>query len=199
TNSRASSWLFYDNIRTPTTFNELTWPEARQIVTTNPSFPDPLQGKSRDAYLSTAAPNITVWSNDYVNPYAHQVNVGVTREVARDFGVTADFTLVKRYSDRDDIDINVPDRVTRVRPYAQFQQVTFGQSTSNNTYKALLIKLDKRMSHHVQALASYTLSYANDSAVRANLADAYGFTRVDSPGTADRRHRLVASGIVALP
>ena len=55
------------------------------------------------------------------------------------------------------------------------------------------------MSGRVQALASYTLSYANDSAVRANVADVYGFTRVDSPGVADRRHRLVTSGIVQLP
>ncbi len=108
-------------------------------------------------------------------------------------------TSVWRYSDRDDIDINLPDQATRVRPYPQFARVTFGGSTSNNYYKALLVKIDKRMSHHLQALVSYTLSKADDSALRNTVADVYGFSRIDSPSLADRRHRLVASGIVALP
>ena len=55
------------------------------------------------------------------------------------------------------------------------------------------------MSHHVQALVSYTLAKADDSALRNAVADVYGFVRTDSPSIADRRHRVVASGIVSLP
>jgi outer membrane receptor protein involved in Fe transport len=200
-NIHAGYGLFYDNIRTLRNFNELTWPQARQIVINNPAFPDPLQGRPRDSYLSTAPPNITVWSNDYVNPYAHQFAGGVTRQLTRDLGLTADVTYVRRYSDREDndVDINIPDQITRVRPYPQFQQVSVGQPTQNNDYRALLLKLDKRMNNHVQALVSYTLSRSSDSSIRNNLADVYGYARVDSPAIADRRHRVVASGIVELP
>jgi len=55
------------------------------------------------------------------------------------------------------------------------------------------------MSHRFQALVSYTLAKAEDSALRNAVADVYGFTRIDSVGLADRRHRLVTSGIVSLP
>jgi len=198
-NLHAGYGMFYDNMRTLQNFGELTWPQARTIIISNPSYPDPLQGQSRDAFLSTAAPNITVYSNTLVNPYAHQFAAGVTRQVAGDFAITADVTSVWRYSDRDDIDINLPDQTTRARPFPQFARVTFGGPTSNNYYKALLLKVDKRMSRHVQALVSYTLAKADDSALRNAVADVYGFARIDSPSVADRRHRVVASGIVSLP
>jgi hypothetical protein len=198
-NVHAGYGMFYDNMRTLQNFGELTWPQARTIIIQNPSYPDPLQGQSRDAFISSAPPNITVYSNTLVNPYAHQFAGGVTRQLTGDFAITADVTSVWRYSDRDDIDINLPDQSTRVRPFPQFARVTFGGPTSNNYYKALLLKLDKRMSHHFQALASYTLAKADDSALRNAVADVYGFTRVDSASLADRRHRLVTSGIVALP
>ena len=59
-------------------FGELTWPQSKTIIINNPSYPDPLGGKSRDSFISTAPPNITVFANDTVNPFAHQVNGGFT-------------------------------------------------------------------------------------------------------------------------
>src|SRR6185503_16334163 len=93
TNIHAAYGMFYDNMRTLQNFNELTWPQAKQIIITRPAFPDPLGGRSRDSFISTAAPNITVESNDTVNAYAHQFNAGVSRTVARDIAVTADVSI----------------------------------------------------------------------------------------------------------
>src|SRR5206468_4506337 len=66
TNVHAAYGLFYDNMRTLQNFGELTWPQAKSI-TILPSqgltFPDPFGGKSRDAFLSTTPPTITVGSN----------------------------------------------------------------------------------------------------------------------------------------
>ncbi|MGE5243550.1 MAG: TonB-dependent receptor [Betaproteobacteria bacterium] len=199
TNVHAAYGMFYDNVRTLTNAGEITWPQARPIVINDPSYPDPLQGKSRDAYISSSVPNITVLDNHSVNPYAHQFNVGVTRELTRDLGVTVDFTSVWRYSDRDNVDINLPDPITHRRPYPQFGRVTNLQSTSNNNYKALLVKLDKHLSHRFSALASYTLSVSKDMPISNNLADVYGYSRETGYSIADRRHRLVLSGIVQLP
>ncbi len=199
TNVHAAYGMFYDNVRTLTNAGEITWPQSQTIIISNPSYPDPLQGKSRDAFVSGAAPNITVLDNHSVNPYAHQFNIGMTRELTREFGITVDFTSVWRYSDRDNVDLNLPDQATRLKPYSQFARVTNLQSTSDNTYRALLVKLDKHLSRHFSALASYTLSVSKDLPIANNLADVYGFSRESGYSVADRRHRLVLSGIVQLP
>ena len=134
-----------------------------------------------------------------MNPYAHQFNAGVSRTITRDIAVTADVSITNRFSDRDIVDPNLPDPVTKAKLYPQFARVNFWTSTANNTYRALLLKVDKRMSNRYQFLASYTLSKAMDTAATNLLADRYGFFEIERYGAADRRHRLVTSGIVALP
>src|SRR3989441_542041 len=103
----------------------------------------------------------------------------------------------------DTVDPNVPNRATKQKPYPQFGRVTFIQSSQDNTYKALLLKLEKRMSHRYQFLVSYTLSKAMDRAFTSTAPDSYGFTKVEWPASVDRptdrRHRLVVSGIVQFP
>lgn len=204
TNVNAGYGLFYDNRRTLTNFAELTWPQSRTITINNPAFPDALQGQSRDQFLSRNPPNITVMDNDEVNAYAHQFNVGASRMIGRSFGITANWIVVRRFSDRDTIDVNLPDRVTRLRPFPQFNRVTFWQSTADNRYQALLVRFERRMSDNYQFLLSYTLSKAEDLNFKTSgggsvFGDRYGYFKETSPGLADRRHRLVASGIVQLP
>jgi hypothetical protein len=199
TNIHASYGMFYDNMRTLQNFGELTWPQGKTIIINNPAYPDPLQGKSRDQFLSTAPPNITVFANDTVNPFAHQINAGMTHMLAGDLAVTADVTVTNRYSDRNTIDLNLPDQATKLKPYTQFGRVSYGQPTADNTYKALLVKVEKRMAHHYQYLVSYTLSKADDTALANIYQSPYGFTNETTYAVADRRHRVVASGIVSLP
>jgi hypothetical protein len=119
--------------------------------------------------------------------------------VGRDFGVTADVILVNRKADRDTVDLNLPDQVTRVRAYPQFARVNFWQATADNTYRALLLKFERRFAGRYQYLASYTLSKSEDESFQNVYGDRYGFFKERYPGVADRRHRLVVSGIVRLP
>jgi len=198
-NIHAGYGMFYDNMRTLQNFGELTWPQAQQVIINRPTFPDPYQGQSRDQFVSSAPPNISVMSNATVNPYAHQFDVGVNRLVMRQYAVSVDWTYMNRYSDRDTIDPNIPDQVTKQRLYPQFGRVSFWQSTSDNTYRALLVKVEKRMSHRYSFLSSYTLSHAKDNGFTNIQGDKYGYYKVERYGTADRRHRLVVSGIVQLP
>src|SRR4029450_13222989 len=111
----------------------------------------------------------------------------------------ADFATVLGSCHRAQVSINLPDQTTRVRPCPTFVRVNFWQPTADNTYKALLLKVEKRMSRHYQALVSYTLAKAEDDSFTSALGDQYGYTKVKRPGVADRRHRLVVSGILALP
>jgi outer membrane receptor protein involved in Fe transport len=198
-NIHAAYGMFYDNMRTLQNFGELTWPQAQQVIITRPAFPDPYQGASRSAFVSGAPPNISVMSNATVSPYAHQFNVGINRLLMRMIAITVDWSHIDRYSDRDTVDPNIPDQTTRVKLYPQFGRVSFWQSSADNTYRALLVKVEKRMSHHYQFLTSYTLSYAKDQNFVNSLGDRYGYHKVDRYGTADRRHRLVVSGVVQLP
>jgi carboxypeptidase family protein len=198
-NIHAAYGMFYDNMRTLQNFNELTWPQAKQIIIPRPTFPDPLGGKSRDSFITSAPPNITIESNDTVSAYAHQFNAGVSRTITRDVAVTADVSVTNRYSDRDTVDPNLPDPVTKAKLYPQFARVNLWTSTANNTYRALLLKVDKRMANRYQFLVSYTLSKAMDTQATNQLGDRYGFFSIERYGAADRRHRLVTSGIVQLP
>jgi hypothetical protein len=199
TNIHAAYGMFYDNMRTLQNFGELTWPQSETVIINKPSFPDPYNGQSRDQFVTTAPPNISVMSNATVSPYAHQVDVGVNRIIGRQIALSADVTMVSRFSDRDTVDLNLPDQVTHQKPFPQFGRVSFWQSTADNTYRALLLKVEKRMSQHYQFLASYTLSRAKDKTFTNALADTYGYTQIERWGAADRRHRLVVSGILQLP
>ncbi len=196
---RGGYGLFYDNIRTLLNGSEVTWPQAKAIVINRPTFPDPFGGSSRESFQSSAPPNINVNANDFESPYAHQFNLGLSRTLTPDLAVTIDGTYANRKADRETVDPNLPDQTTRVRPYPQFARVTYAQSSLDNTYSALLFKVEKRMSHNYSFLASYTLSNAKDDGFSSQVADTYGFTKVDRYGVADRRHRLVVSGVAKLP
>ena len=80
-----------------------------------------------------------------------------------------------RYSDRDTVDPNIPDSGhDGTKLYPQFGRVSFWQPTADNTYRALLVKVEKRMTHHYQFLTSYTCSEAKDNAFTNVLGDQYG-------------------------
>jgi hypothetical protein len=196
---RAGYGMFYDNQRTLQNFGELTWPQAKSIVINNPRFPDPYNGLPRETFFSIGTPNVTIEDNETVNAYAHQFNVGLNRMIGSQFALSADVTFVDRSSDRDTVDVNLPDQVTRVKPYPQFNRVSTWVSTADNTYRALLLKLEKRMNNRYQFLVSYTLSDAKDNNFINTMGDKYGYFKLERYGSADRRHRLVTSGIVRLP
>ena len=83
--------------------------------------------RSRAARATSSSPRrrrtSSCCDNDTVNPYAHQVNAGVTQMLTSELALTADVTTVFRYSDRNIVDLNLPEPpgpATRVRPYPQF-------------------------------------------------------------------------------
>ncbi len=119
--------------------------------------------------------------------------------MGRNFAVNADLIVVQRRSDRDTVDPNLPDPVTGMRASPQFARVNYWQATADNRYQALLVRLEKRMSDRYQYLASYTLSISEDDSFQNLYGDRYGFFKEKYPGQADRRHRLVVSGVVQLP
>jgi hypothetical protein len=198
-NIHAGYGIYYDNMRTLQLGGEITWPMSQSIIITNPSFPDPLNGQSRNQFLSTAPPNITVMANDLRSPWSRSFSAGVTRELPGSLAVTADFSYVNRYADTNTVNINLAPQGSTVRPYPQFNRASQLQAVGNSTYRALFVKMDKRLSHNWSGLVSYTLAHAQDQPFANDMGAIYGYSQENGDSLADRRHKLVMSGTYMLP
>jgi hypothetical protein len=92
---------------------------------------------------------------------------------------------------------------TGPRPLPQFARIDQTQSIGELTYKALMVRLDKRFDNRYMYLLSYTLAKSDGNLLSPGISSR--ITQAEDPaldwGPAanDRRHVLVASGSVLLP
>jgi hypothetical protein len=151
-----------------------------------------------------------VISNELKTPYSKQVNFGVQRELPFHSMVDANFVYSRTehefMRDLDGANFFPGNGAPIVLGDGRAPTNTITVITSNgySEYKALTVRLDKRMSNRYQFGASYALSK-----LETTTADGLGLgggTLVNRDvqanfGTAplDRRHRLTLNGIVELP
>jgi hypothetical protein len=204
---RAGFGIYYDNIRT---LNNMLGEQRNfssyTIAIVNPPYPDPYQGKDPLTFASTAPPNLNVLADNFKNPQAENYTVGFTQKVTSDVSVHVDGVYVHSHGDRIKYDLNLPNPVTGVRPLPQYGFVDQDRSLVDSNYKAMFVRVDKRLSNHYMYLVSYTLAKADD--VGGRSSNAGGFFHVTDqtnpsldkgPSDTDRRHTLVASGTAVLP
>lgn len=148
------------------------------------------------------AGGINIIDNDLQNPMVHQTNIGVQRELGRDFVLRADYLR----------NVGTHFIIGRIIGTVPFNPVVGGpdlvknlESSVRTKYDGLLMSLEKRFSNRFQFRASYTLSrsnnFANDDQIpfsngpidSSNLQLEYGTT----PN--DQRHRFSFSGVFQLP
>jgi hypothetical protein len=135
------------------------------------------------------------------NPMVQQMNVGIQRQVGRDFVLRADylhnygthFIIGRTIGQVFNPVVGGPDLVKNI------------ESSVKTKYDGLLLSFEKRLSHRSQFRASYTLSkafnYANDDQIpfsngpidSNNLQLEYG------PTPNDQRHRFTFAGVFDLP
>lgn len=196
---------FFENIRTLTNFGERWWHQGQTIIINDPGYPDPFPGQSREEFLSSAPPNITVLDNDYEQPYAHHFNLGLAHQLRDDMALSLDLTRVATRADAmRNLNLNYP--VNGMRPWPQFNRVNASYSLLDHDYQAFYAKFEKRYADGWQFLVSYTLAKTettefwtrntNESGWDSRFP---GYTQVTRPGDTDRRHRLVTSAIIVLP
>jgi hypothetical protein len=148
------------------------------------------------------AGGINIIDNDLQNPMVHQMNVGVQRELARDFALRADYVH----------NAGTHFIIGRVIGTVPFNPVVGGpdlvknlESSVRTKYDGLLLSLEKRFSTNYQFRASYTLSrsfnYANDDQIPFSNGpiDSNDLRREYGPTPNDQRHRFTFSGLFELP
>ncbi len=196
-----------------------------------PVFPNTLT--SMPAGGNVAAASIQMLAPNLKTPYSQQGNIGIQRQLASDIAMTVSYLWsrgVQLYGVRD---LNLPTATsnftytindasgspigayttpvyTGKRPDTRYNTIAYAENGVNSYYNGLAVEINKRFSHGIQALASYTWSHEIDdgqsygeSTNNLWLSGAsYWLNNGDykgdkGSGTLDQRHRLALSWVWA--
>jgi hypothetical protein len=207
---RAGYGRLFNTIMNGTPGAETTTLLQTSISINNPAYPDPYQGRTPASFASTAPPNISLVSDDMVNPYSDMYNVGFSRQLGADFAVNVDGVYIKSNDFNASVNVNTPLQSSpgiaatpTVRPTPAWGNIALVQSIGTQDYRALLARVEKRLSNRYQYTLSYTLGRVTDNSFGATstgtVTDAYNPQWDQGYGNADRRHALVGSGAYQMP
>jgi hypothetical protein len=198
--ARGAYGIYYGHIRLLGTLPEFANFKTFSVTISNPPYPDPFGGRDpREFIVTSPAPNITVVSNDMVQPLAHQVTAGVSRRLTADLALHVDAVYNRTRGDYKLLDINPRDPVTGRRPLPQFGRITQVRPDAELRYKALYARLEKRFSRNHQFTVSYTYTRSTDNAPMGRYLDPFDLSLDSGTSNGERRHAIVASGSVLLP
>jgi hypothetical protein len=198
--------------------NELGTLLQNTISINNPSYPDPYGGLSPQAFVTVSArPNVNILDDKIRNMSGDTVTGGVSQQLMANLALHVDgvYTNLRHFArtqninqprpafDFTTLDAATAARITAfsqaqlnaARPMANWGNVT--QLTSNgwSNYRALYVRLDKRMSNRFMYLVSYTRDWTRNNV--SAVSDIY-HPSLDE-GNDGRKHSLVASGTARLP
>jgi len=178
--------------------NELVALLQNNISITNPTYPDPFGGRDPITFVSTAPPNVSIMANDLRNAPTRTSSVGFSQQLMADTAVNVDGVVQHTSKLPLTTNVNQPLTTTGPRPLPEWGQINMVKTIGGYDYKALLVRLEKRLSNHYQYQVAYTLS-KQDTDFGTTLADAYDRAPEIGPSSSDRRHQLVVSSGVQLP
>jgi hypothetical protein len=156
---------------------------------------------SVECFESVSGPLI---SSDFEVPYSIQYSLGVQRELPWNLLLQADFNYRKGLHEILTYDVNQGDSISGpinpLFPHA----VPYADSSAFSTYKALLLRVDRRFDRGFQMTASYSLSrfnaFGGDTlGLGAVGTDLNNLRREFGPAALDRTHRFVVSAVWDLP
>jgi hypothetical protein len=173
---RAGAGIYYNFIETELSEAEkLNFVACSITLTSNVTYPNPYGGKSTSAFCSSNAPSVTIMSPNLRNAYQQQFTLGYSRQLAENLSISADGVYARGLRDYKTYDLNYPlvngayaPLGTGTRPYAScsngfgagagpcFTQITQHASTGSSEYRALYVKLERRLANRYM----YTISYA---------------------------------------
>jgi hypothetical protein len=202
---RADYGIYYNPMNLQITSAEMANYRQPTAIIANPTYPDPYGGRDPLTFVSTAPVNIQVMADDLENLQSAAYTVGVSRALTSVLAVHVDGVYNHMTKVPMTIDINPRSGGTiGNRPLAQFARVLQAQSIGFMNYKALLVRLEKRLERNYMYLVSYTLSGSNGNVnnsggTQSVVTDSAHINYDEGPNNSDRRHALVASGSFLLP
>jgi outer membrane receptor protein involved in Fe transport len=173
-------------------------PACGQFPPPAPTLANPFTGF---VLPGAGAGGINIIANNLQNPMVQQMNLGVERELGRDFVVRADylhdfgthFIIGRTIGQVFNPVVGGPDLVKNI------------ESSVKTKYDGLLLSVEKRLSHRYQFRSAYTLSkafnYANDDQIPFSNGpiDSNNLQLEYAPTPNDQRHRFTFAGVFDLP
>ncbi|HTI43909.1 MAG TPA: carboxypeptidase regulatory-like domain-containing protein [Vicinamibacterales bacterium] len=202
---RADYGIYYNPMNLQITSAEVNNFRQPTATIANPTYPDPYGGRDPITFVSTAPQNIQVMADDLENLQSAAYTVGVSQALTSVLAVHVDGVYNHMSKVPMTIDINPRSGGTAGnRPLPQFARVLQAQSVGFMNYKALLVRLEKRLEHNYMYLVSYTLSASNGNVnnsggTQSVVTDSAHIDYDEGPNNSDRLHTLVASGSFLLP
>ena len=217
---RAAYGRFYQYLPQGGLRNELGTLLQSTISITNPTYPDPYGGRSPQSFVTVSArPNVNVLDDNIKNMAGDTVTAGVSQQLRSNLALHVDGVYTNLRGFARTWNINAPNtgvdsrtldaataariasgfttaQLNTLRPLANWGNVTQLSSTGWSNYRALYVRLDKRMSNRYMYLVSYTRDWTKNN-VASPVADFY-HPDLDT-GPDGRRHTVVASGTARLP
>jgi hypothetical protein len=201
---RAGYGIYYNPIWATTMRGEQTNFRQAAISISNPSYPDPYGGRDPLIFASTTPQNISIVDDNLQNPRTMGVTGGVSQGITPTMALHVD--VVYNHMEGVPLLTNINPRsagTTGTRPLTAFARIDQLQNLGENKYKALLLRLDKRLDKNYQFLISYTLAKGDGNIPftgnSGRVTDSQNPGADQGPTANDRRHVLVASGAYLLP
>jgi hypothetical protein len=194
---RAGYGIYYNNVQTLQNFSEARNLLSCSISIASPSYPDPFGGLTAEQFCSSNKPTVTFMASNFQNPYAQQYSGGYSRQVSANLSVSVDGLYTYNLHDYRTHDLNYA--VTAPRPVTGWNIINERFPGGSAKYKALFVRVDKRLANRYMYTLAYTLSSARDNAVQSTVSNPLNPDLDWGPGNNDRRHALVASGAYQMP
>jgi hypothetical protein len=145
-----------------------------------------------------------IFSSDFEVPYSIQYAFGVQRELPWNMLLQADFNYRKGLHEVLTYDVNQADSANGpVNPLSPFP-VPYADSSAYSTYKALLVRVDRRFDRGFQMTGSYSFArlngFGNDALGLGQIGtDLNNLRKEFGPAALDRTHRFVLSSVWDMP
>jgi carboxypeptidase family protein/TonB-dependent receptor-like protein len=201
---RGAYGRYYNPIWATTMRGEQTNFRQAAVTISNPSYPDPYGGRDPLSFAATAPQNISIVDNNLQNQWADASTIGISQGITNVMAIHADIV----YNDMEGVPLqtNINPRAngtTGNRANPVFARIDQLQNLGYNKYKALLLRVEKRLDKNYQFLVSYTLAKSDGNIPftgnSGRVTDSQNPGLDVGPAANDRRHVLVASGAFLLP
>jgi hypothetical protein len=182
---------FY-SINPPNFYNQAYTPDATTPLTLSDPFP---------AARASTALSIFGGPKEYPNYYYTNWSFGIQRELPGDFVVEAVYEGKKGMRLYQSRNLNQArpgsGSLASRRPYSQWETITYQEAVGQSNYHGGTLKVEKRYTHGLSLLSSYTYGKMIDDA--GNPQNSYDLRAERGPSDFHNKHRYTASSVFELP